>query len=278
MSCANVRAGLVDLLYAELDEDNRAGVSTHLEECAECWTAWLELRSVASALDRWTVPAPRGIAERVLAELAIREAGAAGAHGPTLAIPHLLALLLVGAGAAGVSLLVSGEASLRGETSLKVGLAGVLWTVLYAGAGFLVQHAKYHRLTLAALIAAGLSVLVAPVLSMPAVIEACRRWLEAAQGSVALNGAILLAGTLYAATPVFLSSAIIMAARPGGGAADVVRLAGIYGLLLAPSVYLQCHTLALSLTAPWIAGVLVGSLLGSTGGMAVACRRRSAWA
>jgi hypothetical protein len=278
VTCADVRAGLVDLLYAELDEENRAGVTAHLEGCPECWTAWLDLRSVASALDRWTVPAPRGITERVLAVLAIREAGAARAHSPTLAVPHLLAFLLVGAAAAGVSLLLSGGAPLRDETSLKVALAGVLWTALYAIAGFLVQHGKYRRLTLAALIATGLSVLVAPVLSMPAVIEACRRWLEAAQGSVALNGAILLAGTLYAATPVFLSSAIVTGARPRGAAADVVRLAGIYGLLLAPSVYLQCHALALSLTAPWIAGVLLGSLLGSTGGLAAARRRGSAWA
>ncbi|MBI2466856.1 MAG: zf-HC2 domain-containing protein, partial [Candidatus Rokubacteria bacterium] len=272
MSCSDVRALLVDLLYGELDEDDEARLSAHLERCADCGAAWLELRSVSSALDRWTAPAPRGIAERALATLAVREAAATRAHNPALAVSHALGFLLAGAAAAAVSLLLISGAPPEQPTPVTVGLAGALWAVLYAGAGLLTQHGRYRQLALTALIAAGVSVLGAPVLSMPAVIEACRRWLEAAQGSVALNGVIVLAGALYAATPVSLSSAFVTRSRPRGVWADAARVAGLYGLLLAPSVYLQCYTMTLSQAAPWIAGVLLGSVLGSTGGITVASR------
>lgn len=274
MSCAEVQARLVDLLYAELGEDDGAAVRTHLERCAECRTAWLELRSVASALDRWPVPAPRGIAERVLATLAIREAEAARTEHPTTAARHLVGFLLAGAGAAILSLLLLSGGAHEGDTPLKIGVVGALWTVLYGGASFLLQHRRYRGLALAALIAAGLSVLLGPVLSMPVVIEACRRWLETAQGSVALNVVLALAGALYAAAPVGVSSAIVTRGGPAGIWGDGVRLAGIYGLLLAPSVYLQCHTLALSLIAPWVAGVVLGSFLGSVAGVSLASRLR----
>ncbi|MBI2467696.1 MAG: zf-HC2 domain-containing protein [Candidatus Rokubacteria bacterium] len=290
MTCADVQARLVDLLYGELDEeallvdllygeldeDNQASPSAHLERCADCGAAWLTLQSVSSALDRWTAPAPRGLAERALATLAAREAAAARAHNPGLAVSHVLGFLLAGAAAAAVSLLLISGAPPEQPTPLTVGLAGAVWAALYGGASFLAQHGRYRRLALAALIAAGVSVLGAPVLSMPAVIEACRRWLEAAQGSVALNGLIVLAGALYAAAPVSLSSAFVARPRPGGIWADAVRVASLYGLLLAPSVYLQCYTMTLSQAAPWVAGVLLGSLLGSTGGITVALRLRPA--
>lgn len=274
MTCTDVRERLAELLYAELGEDDSAAAGAHIERCADCRAAWLECRSLASRLDRWEAPVPQGIAERVLATLAIKEAEAARAQRPAIAIPHLVAFLLAGAAAAGISLLLVAAGSHEAESPLKMGLVGALWTALYGLAGFLAQHGRSRRLVLAALTAAGLSILFAPLLSMPVVIEACRRWLEAAQASVALNVAILAAGALYAATPVFVSGAIVARARPGAIASQAAWLAGTYGLLLVPSVYLQCHPLPLALIAPWVAGVALGSWFGSLGGIWLAPRAR----
>ncbi len=272
MRCADVRDRLIDLLYLELGDEDRAGVCAHLEGCPDCQAAWREVRAVAAALDRWTAPPAHGIAERVLATLAIREAEAARSERPAMALRHLVGFLLAGAGAAILSLLLLGGSQHEADTPLKVGIVGAIWTVLYGGAGVFLRHRRYGRLALAALIGAGLSVLLGPVVSMPAVIEACRRWLEAGQASVALNVVLFLAGTLYGSAPVFVSGAIATRARPTGSLPDAARLGGAYGLLVAPSVYLQCHALALALIAPWVAGVLLGAFAGSALGVSVASR------
>ena len=274
MSCRDVRARLVDLLYAEVEDHDRASLTAHLEQCGECRAAWSEFRSLSSALDRWTTPAPQGIAERAVAALAVREARTARAHASALAFQHVIAFVLAGALAAAVSLLLVAGGLHQEQFPLEVGFVGAFWTALYGGVGLLTRFGRYRRLALTAALAAALSVLAAPALSMPAVIEACRRWLEAAQASVLLNAAIVLAGALYASTPVFLSGAVVTRVPRGGAAHEALPLAGAYLLLLAPSVYLQCHTLTLSLTAPWVAGVLLGSCLGSMGGVAVAVRLR----
>jgi len=278
LKCSEVQSSLVELLYEEIDAEARAHLLAHLNGCGECQERWSHLQALSAAVDRWTTPPhPRGIAERALVRIAserAREREAAEVYQPAMAIQHLLAFLLAGAAAASLSLLLVAAGSLHEESPLKIGAVGALWTALYGAVGFLTLHGSHRRLALAGLIGAGLSVLFAPVLSMPAVIEACRRWLEAAQASVLLNAAIVLAGALYASTPVFLSGAVITRVPRGGAVHEALPLAGAYLLLLAPSVYLQCHTLTLSLTAPWVAGVLLGSCLGSMGGVAVAVRLR----
>lgn len=276
MNCPDVQARLVDLLYGELPAEDCDAVTIHIERCPGCWAAWLEVRATASALDRWTPPTPAGIAERVLATLSVREAKAARAHAATTGLLHLFAFLLAGATAASVSLLLLGGGMHPEDTPLKVGLVGALWTALYGGVLFVTREGRYRRLALAALIAAGLSILFAPILSMPVVIEACRRWLEAAQSSVVLNMAIVLAGGLYAGAPVLASGAALVRTGRVATWADAGCLAAVYGLLLGPSVYLQCQTLTLSLTAPWVAGMLLGTFVGSFGGISIASRLRPA--
>jgi hypothetical protein len=275
MTCAEAQSWLVDLSYEELGSEERSGLLAHLETCGHCREERRALEALLSAADRWTAPVlPRGIAERAVARVALectREVTK-----PTVALQHVLAFVLAGAAAAAVSLVLVGSAGHPEESPLKVGLAGAIWATLYGGVGLVTQFPKYRRVALGALIAVGISVVLAPVLSMPSVVEVCRRWLETAQASVVLNAALFLAGTLYASAPVFVSSAAVTGARPGSLLPDALRLAGIYTLLLGPSVYLQCHALTLSLVAPWVAGILVGSWVGSLGGVCLGPRLRSA--
>jgi hypothetical protein len=272
MTCAEARSRLLDLLYEELSGEERSAVLGHLEACEPCRGERAALQTVLSAADRWTPPPPpRGIAERAVARVALARARAVAR--PVIALQHVLAFAVAGVAATALSLVLVGGGGDLQESALKVGLAGAVWVALYGGAGLLTQSPKHRRIAVAALLAAGVSTLLAPVLSMPDVIEACRRWLEAAQGSPLLNGLVATAGTLYAATPVFVSGATVTRRRPGV-VADAARLAGVYALLLAPSVYLQCHPLSMALIAPWVVGVVVGCWLGSLGGMSIAPRAR----
>ena len=278
MTCPETQGSLVDLLYEELDAERRAAVVEHLGGCRGCRERWDDLRALSAVADRWAAPPPpRGIAERALARVTAeraREVETSWGEWPVVALQHLLGFLLAGAVAASASLLLVAGGAHEGETPLKLGLVGAAWAALYGAAGCLTQHPRYRRLALAALVATGLSVVLAPVLSVPALVEVCRRWLEAAQASPLLNAALVLAGLLHTAAPVFVSSASVGRARAGEVAGDSLRLAGVYGVLLAPSVYLQCQALTLGLTAPWVAGVVLGSWLGSIGGVSVAARRR----
>ena len=268
---------LVDVVYEEGGTEERDRVLAHLEECRECRERWSQLHAALAAADRWEVPSPpRGIAERAFARVATdwaREARSSAGDPPVVAFLHLLGFVLAGAAMAGLSLLFASVAREGAEHPLKLGLVGAVWTALYGGAGLLALYGRYRRLALTALIGSGLSVLVAPLLSMPAVIEICRS-LEVAQASVVVDAALVLAGAMYAATPVFLVGATVVRARPRRVVADAVGLAVVYALLLCPSVYLQCQALELSLIASWVAGMLVGSWLGSVGAASIASRLR----
>ena len=109
---------------------------------------------------------------------------------------------------------------------------------------------------------------------MPAVIEASRLWIEAAEASSLLHAVLLMAGVLYASTPALVSSLAVTRTPRSTVLKDATLLAVIYALLVAPSVCLQCQHLALSLTAVWVAGMAVGAFLGSLSGVLLGTRLR----
>lgn len=276
MKCPETTA-LVDVLYEECASEDRGRILTHLETCQECQEQWSRLRAVLAAADRWAAPSPTpGISERALARIAAERARSSPADRPLIASQHLLGFLLFGVAAASLSLLLSSGVHEEGVSPLTIGWVGVLWTALYAGVGLLTLHGKYRRPALAALVGSGISLLATPMLSMPAVIEASRRWVETAQASSLLNGAVILAGVLYASMPVLVAGATTVRGSRSTVLADAARLAGLYALLIAPSVCVQCQHVALGLTVAWVAGMLPGAFLGGLVGASLSARLRTA--
>lgn len=266
MNCSAAQASLVDLLYEELAAEERSRLLAHLEGCGECGERWNRLRALSAAADRWTPPPlPRGIAERALARVASEQVRVSKRQGLHLPANRLVGTVLLGAAAAVFSLLLIGGTMAKGSPPLIIGLIAAVWSALYGGVLLLAQQDRYRRLGLTALAGAGLSLLLVPVLSIPAVIEACRQWLQAAQGSASLNLLLFVAGVVYSAGPVLASGVVVKRSGDGGVLERGLRLSGLYGLLIAPSIFLQCLPLALSVTAPWMAGALVGIFAGSIG-------------
>jgi anti-sigma factor RsiW len=266
MNCSEVQASLVDLLYEELGVEERSRLLPHLEACAECRERWSRLQALSAAADSWTPPPiPRGIAERALVRVASEQVRVSRRQGLHLPAHRLVATVLLGAAAAVFSLLLVAGTVAKESPPLILGLTAAVWSALYGGVLLLAQQDRYWRLGLTALAGAGLSLLLAPVLSIPAVIEACWQWLQAAQGSASLNLLLFVAGVAYAAGPVLASGVMVKQSGDGGVLERGLRLSGLYGLLVAPSIFLQCLPLALSVTAPWMAGALVGIFAGSLG-------------
>lgn len=268
MNCGEVQNRLIDNWYGELADNEVTQVRGHLEECEACRKEASLLHALSSALDRWEIPAtPPRLAEQVIARLGQEaEATARRAFATRAVLPFLF-----GAGAAALALLLlAGPATEHGITTpLAFGLLGALWTVLFGGS-FLVAFevtSQVKLLARTALLAAGLTLLFTPVLSIPTVVEACQSWLGGAKGSIPLNLLLFLTGSLYTAVPVFLASFALgrdgegPPARPGFGSGL------LYLLLIAPAIALECASLTLGIMATWLAGALAGAVAGGPAGL-----------
>lgn len=263
MNCGQAEDLLVDLLYEELDAAPRASVLAHVETCAACRRRWHQVRAVAVAADRWTAPpVSRGIAERALVRVA------AAQHRTSVMSPAgIVGRVLLGAGGALFSLLlVSGIAS-RETTVLGAGVLATVWTVLYAGLLIVSQHPSIRGLARAALVAAGVALLLVPGMTIPAVVEACERLVRAAHGSAPMALVLTIVAAGYTAGPLALGALAARRESRREWVADGLKLSGLYALLIAPAVAVQCIALPLDMTALWLAGALLGCAAAGPAGL-----------
>ncbi len=262
MDCQDAREWMIDRLYGELPGESEAQLEDHLVGCEACRGEWDRLRAVATALDGWTAPPPPvGLTERVLARLARARAETAERRLPVVRMERAIAAVLSGAVAAGISLLLVSGATPGWVSPLELGLLGALWAMLYGGAFVLAHSTGFGTLARAALTGAGLSLILVPLLTIPGVVEACRRLAETvAAGSGPAGLAIALGAAIYTAVPVLIGGALFGGRT--GRVTDGLLLGALYGLLIAPAVFLQCLPLPLNVTALWMAGAILGAALG----------------
>jgi anti-sigma factor RsiW len=278
MNCSEIQAFLVDLLYDELAAEMRSRLLAHLEGCSECGERWNRLRALSAAADQWTAPPlPRGLAERALARVASERVREASREWRGLAPNQILQGVLLGAGAALVSLLLIVGVSDRQLAPLSVGVVGVVWTALYAGLLLTASYARVRPVAWSALSGAGVALILASPLSIPSVVEACARLLQAAPGSVLFSLLLLVFAAGYTAGPLLVGGFAFGRPRPGSRLKDGATLSLLYVLLIAPAVYLQCLQLPLNVTAVWMAGTIAGAWLGGQASLRLAeWRARSA--
>ncbi|MBI3637821.1 MAG: zf-HC2 domain-containing protein [Candidatus Rokubacteria bacterium] len=257
MNCRQIQERLVDLLYEELDHDESGTVTAHLESCAACQARWARIRAVATAADRWSAPAvSRGIAERALVRVAVEQRAE---RTSMVSSAVILGRALLGGGAALVSLLLVAGVSNRPATTLGMAVLAVIWTVLYSAVLLTSHHPSVRAVTRAALAGVGVGLVLAPVLTIPGVVEACARWMRAAQGSTPWALVLVVAAAGYTAAPLLLGALATRSEQDRHWVVEGLKLSGLYSLLIAPAVYLQCVALPLEVTAVWMAGALLGA-------------------
>jgi len=257
MNCARVQELLVDLLYEELDAGERTSVTSHLETCQACQLRWSRVRAVAAAADRWSAPpVSRGIAERALVRVAVERHAACASMVSSAAI---VGRVLLGGGAALLSLLpVAGVASHQ-TTVLGAGALAVVWTVLYSAVFLAADHPSIRGLTRTALIGSGIALLVVPAMTIPSVVDACERWVRAAQGSAPMALLLVVVAAGYTAAPLLVGALSVRRESDREWIVDGLKLSALYALLIAPAVALQCVAFPLQITALWMTGALVGA-------------------
>lgn len=259
MNCDQIRERLVDLLYEELDHEERGAVTGHLESCTACQSRWARVRAVASAADRWSAPpVSRGIAERALVRVTAEQRAP---RAPRLSPAVIAARLLLGGGASLVSLLLVAGVANGQTTAVGAAALAVIWTVLYSGLLLASHHPSIRSLAPAALVGTAGALVLVPVLSIPSVVEACERWATAAQSSAPFTLVLLVVAAGYTAGPLVVGGLIGSGAHDRRGVVDGVKLSLLYGLMIAPAVYLQCLSLPLEITALWMSGAVLGAAL-----------------
>lgn len=276
MRCPDSTA-FVDLLYEEVEPGACAQLLAHLEDCGQCGERWRRLRALSESLDRWDAPQPpRGIAERALARVATERARKAERTQSDVSPERIMPRVLLGAGAALVSLLLVAGIAERQVAPLTIGVLGVVWTVLYAGVLLARSHPQLRAVAGPALAGAGITMILAPVLSIPSVVEACARWIQAAPASLAFALVLTLLAAGYTAGPLLLGGLVFGRSTGARPLADGATLSVLYALLIAPAVYLQCLTLPLNVTAVWMAGGIVGAGLAGPASLGLVSRRTRA--
>ncbi len=268
MECREVEAALVDLLYEELSAGDQSRLLAHVEGCRECGERWSTLQALAAAADRWEAPSPsRGIAERALARVASERAREAARQEAELSSARVLHHVGLGAAAALVSLLLVAGTVGPQAAPVTIGVLGVVWTVLYAGILLTKDHPRLRPVAGPALAGAGITLILAPPLSIPSVVEACERWLRAAPESGVFALVLVLFAAGYTAGPLMIG--VLTFGRPERGPqiAEEATLSAVYALLIAPAVYLWCAALPLDVTALWMAGAILGAALGGPAGL-----------
>jgi hypothetical protein len=271
MNCSEVLALLVDLLSEEPGGEERSRLRAHVEGCTACGERWNRLRALSVAADRWSAPPPsRGIAERALARVASERAREASRKWPDLAPEQILRRVFLGAGAAVVSLLLVVGVVERQVGPLAIGVFGVIWTVLYTGLLLTASHGKRKPVAWSALTGAGIALILVPPLSIPSVVEACARLVQAAPGSVAFPLVLFVIAAGYTAGPRLVGGLAFGRPRQGHRPGDGLMLSLLYALLIAPAMYLQCLPLPLNVTALWLAGAMLGAGLAGPLGLQLA--------
>lgn len=274
MNCEQVHELLVDLLYEELDAGERGLVMAHLETCRTCQLRWSRVRALAAAADRWASPSvSRGVAERALIHITAERHAA---RAPLGSSATMVGRVLLGGSAALLSLLLVVTVVSRPTTVVGAAALAVVWTVLYSAVFLAAQHPSTRGLTRAALMGCATALLVVPAMTISSVVDACERWMRAAQGSVPMALLLVVGAAGYTAAPLLIGS---LGARPqsdGEWVSDGLKLSALYALLIAPAVALQCVALPPQITVLWMTGALVGAAAAGPIGLRLGRWRRQA--
>lgn len=276
-TCQEVQPALVALLTENLSSQQKSQMERHFQTCSACAGELAELQKVWRSLEIWQEqPLPNSLATLIRQEA--RSKAKVGVHSKwqlvtplwQLATRHPVRPFGIGLVTAIVSAAIL---SLRVNFDLipPVGLmvAGALWTGLYGLMFYLFsigqqQEPSWKFLAQTSLVAVGIFLLLTVISPVPSSVRFCSNYAltQPFVERLSIGGAYSLFGFFYAMVPMAIAS-YFSASRHGNSPILRGSLAGgMFVLLLAPSIFLQCAPFALGVLIGWFGGALVGSVVG----------------
>jgi hypothetical protein len=280
MTCEEFQLEAVALLAGQLSSEKKKIVEEHLESCAACAEEVKQLRSSWDALDVWQEqPLPAHIAAGLSkkARLAVEEASEkprllqelkrlAGSLEPLA--PFGMGLVTAIASA----IILSSRLSLEHVPHLALTTTGALWTALYGLVFYLFMLgtkkgiASWRYMAQASLVAVGIFLLLTIVSPLPSSVRFCSnfRLTQPFIERLSVGGSFFFFGALYALIPMGIASYLTASRRVNGVLLRGSMAGGMFVLLVAPSIFLQCAPFALGTLVGWFGGALVGSVIGGS--------------
>jgi len=293
MKCEEVKPELFSLITGQLNEQEVQQMRAHLSTCSDCRAEYHALEQVWNGLDTVEmVEVPSELRERTLNRIHAEAATSPPApllQGEGRAVVPSGGLSLgraVGAGAAGALLtlfylgLLTQRISFMGLSMWEALTVAVVWSGISISvcAGYLGRYQwrgiDLHFTAGVGLIAAGIvwvGAVVCPDLTLLALFQQSR-WSEMIIQRLGTVGGYFAFGLLGALVPTLLVSIGLGIKCHEHRLKNGLAGAGVFVLLISPSIYFQCATVAYGLSAltlSWIAGMLIGAVGGVLSGLSL---------
>ncbi len=277
MTCTEIQQRMLASILDGAEPGHDAAVKAHLADCTGCRSALREMTVAWQALETLPeYPVPPSTKRAVLrrAREAVAPPGRALLSGlrawlldwrnPVL--PILMGLLTTSV----FALVLELHMDLSLIPPLGLTLAGAMWTGLFALVFYLFSMGMRQRehswrfLAQTSLVAIGIFFIITVFSPLPHSVRFCSNFnlTQPLMERLSIGGAYFVFGVVYALVPMAIG-AFVAAGRYAGHPLLRGSLAGgVFMLLLAPAIFLQCAPFALGVVLGWFGGALLGSLIG----------------
>jgi hypothetical protein len=281
MTCEQIQQYLTTYFSRELSQAQRIRIENHVEDCTRCSAELHETRQAWQALEDWNdEPVPMDLAlsitkkahAAVTPEVSSSTTGKVfkwwhpGASGSIPVMP--LGLGLAAAFLTAVIIGTRSDYELLHPFALIA--AGALWVVMYGlifslfSIGQKSGHTRWKFLAQAALVAGGMFLLLTYVSPVPDSITFCSSYYltQPFIERLSIGGSYFLFGGLYALIPMGIAAFFSVHRKEKSPLLHGSIAGGLFALLLAPGIIMQCAPFALGVLLGWFGGALVGSIIG----------------
>lgn len=269
MKCKHVQHELMELLAR--GEDLAGPLADHVGACSDCREAWEDLAFSMGRLDSLPrQPVPAGLAEsvrlRVVQDLKAR---------PRTHFPAELGLALgFGLLAALVSLAVLGfRIDPNVHPTWAIATGGIAWAAMFVLAFWLLLRPRPAGESTRSLVLSGLGALAVFMVAdqlfpLTKAVQLCYRssWAQDYFGAAGLQSFFFVLGGVYAVLPLFLFSLATAKRYRSGPLKGGLLAGGIFFLLLAPAIFIQCSAFTAGAFLAWLAGAALGATAGGVAG------------
>ncbi len=285
MQCQELHTVVPRHLAGELTREEQGAFEAHLAQCAKCAEEAQSLAAAWQALEAWPEqPVPQAAITRILSTAREAVGGLEPARAitwaPLRSLARPLGAFVMGLVAAVLTgLILSSRLDLADLHPLSLTFVGSLWTGVYGVIFYILLSAgkteasSWREFAQASMTAVTLFLLFTLVSPVPTSIHFCSHYsvTQPIIERLSVGGSFFLFGALYALVPMGVA-AYFSASRSRHPFARGSLAGGMFVVLLAPSIYLQCAPFALGVLLVWFGGALLGSVLGGVLGFWVRYR------